>query len=312
MSQEPEYPPLRDMGGRDTGAPGTGEAPGSGPGEASGLEALRRENAALREHTAELERRTTELRNRLHAHPGISLAQGVLMERYRLPDPATAFALLREASQRRNIRLHTLADAVVRTPAPAADAATWFPGRARYSPPPLPGVPVAPGDRDSHGAVLSGVLRRVLNITQAGMGNVQLVEGGVLRMEKHIGLNRRFTDYFAFVEGPTTSCHEAAEQRRQVTVPDVATADVFDEESRTTILQAGSRACHSVPMVNRAGAVLGVISSHHTRPLAGFTAAQLRALEETGAAAGRWLSWHRRTVVLDALEHLHTAARTAH
>jgi hypothetical protein len=302
MSQEPEYPPLRDMGGRN--AETTADPEDSLPARETGLEALRRENA-------ELLRRTTELRNRLHAHPGITLAQGILMERYRLPDPATAFTLLREASQRSNIKLHTLADALLRTPAPDHDATAWFPGRARYSPPPLPGVRVAPADRSSHGAVLSGVLRRVLDVTQAGMGNVQLVEGGVLRLEKHTGLNRRFTDFFAFVEGHTTSCSEAAQERRQVTVPDVAVADVFDEESRETILQAGSRACHSVPLVNRAGSVLGIASSHHSRPLAGFTHAQLRALEETGDAAGRWLSWHRRTVVLDALEHLHALGRTA-
>lgn len=307
MSQEPEYPPLRGMGGRSTSTRNTGTPRTDDTGDA-----LEADLDALRHKNAELLRRTTELRNRLHARPGISLAQGILMERYRLSDPATAFTLLREASQRRNIKLHTLADAVIRTPAPDHDAAVWFPGRARYSPPPLPGVPVAPADRTSHGAVLSGVLRRVLSITQAGMGNVQLVEGGVLRLEKHTGLNRRFTDFFAFVEGSTTSCSEASEQRRQVTVPDVAAADVFDEESRAAILQAGSRACHSVPLVDRAGPVLGVVSSHHTRPLAGFTHAQLRSLAETGEAAGRWLSWYRRTVVLDALEHLHTVGRSAH
>ncbi|MDX3362174.1 MULTISPECIES: hypothetical protein [Streptomyces] len=65
MSQEPEYPPLRDMGGRN--AETTAVPEDSLPARETGLEALRRENA-------ELLRRTTELRNRLHAHPGITLA----------------------------------------------------------------------------------------------------------------------------------------------------------------------------------------------------------------------------------------------
>ncbi|MGW5179467.1 GAF and ANTAR domain-containing protein [Streptomyces sp. NPDC004082] len=263
----------------------------------------------LREEIDRLRQESAELRGRLHAHPPISLAQGVLMERYRLPGPEAAFTLMRESSQRFNIKLHTLADAVVRTPEP--DAARPPSGsRSAQEPPPLPGLRLDPAGHRNQGAVLSAALRRVLDITQAGMGNVQLAEGGRLRMEKHVGLSRDFTGFFAFVEGPTTSCAQAAETRRQVTVRDVATAEVFDEDSRRTILLAGSRACHSVPLVNRAGVPLGMISSHHERPLVGFTRAQLDVLESTGAMVGRWLSWHRHTVVRDALAHLHTHART--
>ncbi|MEW1569205.1 GAF domain-containing protein [Streptomyces sp. NPDC093509] len=156
--------------------------------------------------------------------------------------------------------------------------------------------------------MLSAALNRVLEITQTGMGNVQLAESGRLRMVRHSGLAREFTSYFAFVDQQTTSCAQAAEQRRQVTVRDVATEDVFDEGSRQVILRAGSRGCHSVPLVNRAGVAIGMVSSHHERPLPGFTPAQLRALETNGVMVGRWLSRHRRTVVLDALAHLHTAA----
>jgi hypothetical protein len=62
------------------------------------------------------------------------------MERYALPASEQAFSLLREASQRFNIKLHTLADAVVRPPGPDPDAAVWFRGRARSGPPPLHGL----------------------------------------------------------------------------------------------------------------------------------------------------------------------------
>lgn len=41
----------------------------------------------------------------------------------------------------------------------------------------------------------------------------------------------------------------------------------------------------------------------------GLQPAQLAALEQTGRQAGAWLSWHERTIVLDALEHLHATAR---
>ncbi|MGX1472863.1 UNVERIFIED_CONTAM: hypothetical protein RKD50_001671 [Streptomyces canus] len=140
------------------------------------------------------------------------------------------------------------------------------------------------------------------------MGNVQLSASGRLQLVRHTGLNKYFTDFFAFVDDETTSCSQAAAERRQVTVPDVATAAVFDEASRRAILQAGSRAAHSVPLVSRGGAVLGMVSSHHERPLRGFTRAQLAALQQAGADTGRWLFWHRRTVVVDALELLHATA----
>ncbi|MER6348738.1 ANTAR domain-containing protein [Streptomyces sp. NPDC001595] len=247
-------------------------------------------------------------RNRLLARERVSRAQEVLRGRYRIASHEEAFALLKGASQQFNIKLHTLADAVVRTPAPDAGADTWFPGRPRHRAPMVPGLAVNTGEPGSQGAVLKAALQRVLAITQTSMGNVQLMEGGRLHMTRHTGLNKYFTDFFTFVDAPTTACSQAAEERRQVTVRDVATADVFDEPSRHAILQAGSRAAHSLPLGSPAGAVLGMISSHHDRPLPGFTRAQLAALERTGADVGRWLSWHRHTVVRDALEHLHRSA----
>ncbi|MFD7710869.1 GAF and ANTAR domain-containing protein [Streptomyces sp. NPDC059786] len=277
-------------GSAATGAPGAGGTRhGDGDGEA--------------------EPDAVEARNRRLAHAGVARAERLLLARYRLGSQREAFELLRTASQRRNIKLHTLADAVVNLPAPERTARTWFASRPRSAAPSLSGLDLGQdAEPASHGAVLKAALRRVLHITEAGMGNVQLAENGMLRMEKHTGLNRPFTDYFAFVQDSTTSCAQAAEQRRQVTIKDVAVSDVFDDVSRAVILQADSRACHSVPLTSPRGAVLGMISSHHERPLAEFADAQLGALQQLGAQVGRWLLWHRSTVVLDALEDVHTAA----
>ncbi|MFF2097649.1 GAF domain-containing protein [Streptomyces sp. NPDC058202] len=132
--------------------------------------------------------------------------------------------------------------------------------------PALPGLGVPAEERSSHGAVLQAALRRVLHITETGMGNVQLAEHGMLRLEKHTGLNEQFTDFFAFVQDSTTACAQAARQRQQVTVKDVESADIFDEDSRQAILQAGSHAAHSLPLISRAGQVIGLISSHHEHP----------------------------------------------
>ncbi|MFF9408260.1 GAF and ANTAR domain-containing protein [Streptomyces anandii] len=257
---------------------------------------------------AQFDERRLELRNRWLAHAAVSTAQGILLERYHLASMQEAFDLLRETSQRCNVKLHTLADAVVRAPSPQGRAVAWFPGRGRSAPPPLPQLDVDASREQTRSAVLQAALERVVQITQTDMGDVQLVESGMLRLDKHTGLNQYFTDFFAFVDGATTSCAQAAVRRQQVTVPDVAAATVFDEESRAAILQAGSHACHSVPLINESGVLTGVVSSHHATPLTGFTRAQIDAMRETGTAVGNWLSWYRRTVVLDALEHLHQIA----
>ncbi|MEV5795722.1 ANTAR domain-containing protein [Streptomyces sp. NPDC052192] len=252
-----------------------------------------------------------ELRNRQLARAGVEAAQQVLLDRYRLASPVEGFELLRGASQRFNVKLHTLADLVVRIAGPDEGAVQWFPRRPRPAAPALPGLRVPPEARTNHAAVLQAALRRVLHITETDMGNVQLAEHRMLRLEKHTGLNRQFTDFFAFVQDSTTACAQAARQRQQVTVKDVESSDIFDEASREAILQAGSRAAHSLPLVSRAGQVIGLISSHHEQPLRGFSRPQLTALASTGAAVGGWLHWHRQTAVLDALEHLHSTARIA-
>ncbi|MEU1053264.1 ANTAR domain-containing protein [Streptomyces sp. NPDC005876] len=250
-----------------------------------------------------------DARNRHLGHAGVARAQDLLVRRYALSGTDEAFTVLKTVSQQSNIKLHTLADAVVRTPAPDHGAALWFPGRERHVPPRLPGLPLDQEARGSQGAVLRALLHRVLSVTQTTMGNVQLMESGRLRLARHTGLNKYFTDFFAFVDAPTTSCSQAATERRQVTVRDVAIAEVFDEASRHAILQTGSRAAHSVPLVGARGRVLGMVSSHHERPLAGFTRAQLLALHQAGTDTGRWLAWHWYTVVLDALERIHATVR---
>ncbi|WP_328492014.1 ANTAR domain-containing protein [Streptomyces sp. NBC_00414] len=247
-------------------------------------------------------------RNRRLAHIGVAHAQRVLTDRYHLASQQEAFELLRQTSQQFNIKLHTLADAVLHTAGPDTGAELWFPHRTRYSPPPLPNLAVDESSRTSHGAVLNSAMRRVLHVAETTMGNVQLSEQGMLRLEKHTGLNQEFTEFFAFVRDSTTSCAKAAEQGQQITVKDVAVADIFDDQSRHTILQAGSRATHSLPLVSRGSRVVGIISTHHELPLTDFSRARLAALESVGTQVGRWLLWHRHTMVLDALEHLHAAA----
>ncbi|MGA4846856.1 ANTAR domain-containing protein [Streptomyces sp. G5(2025)] len=255
----------------------------------------------------QLQEQVFELEVQVRARPKIALAEGVLVERYGLPDADAAFALMRQASQRANIKLHQVAVAVARMPGPAQGASLWFGERPQDPAPPLTALGVGTLDARNQGEVLGAALRRVLEITSTHMGNVQLVEDGTLRMERHTGLPRQFTDHFAFVDGKT-ACSRAAVGGNQVTVKEVALSPGFDDISRRVILSAGSRGVHSVPLMDDARTVRGVISSHHPHPLDGFDRARLQALHRTSRAIGTWIDWHQRTVVLDALEDLHQLA----
>ncbi|GAA3092571.1 ANTAR domain-containing protein [Streptomyces rectiviolaceus] len=265
------------------------------------------ETEQLRATAEQLREQVYELEVQARARPKIALAEGILVERYRLANAEAAFTLLRQASQRANVKLHQLAAAVARTPGPAPGARTWFTGREQHPMPDLTALEAGTLNATNQGEVLGAALHRVLTVTGTDMGNVQLLEDGVLRMAKHAGLPRQFTDYFAFVDG-NTSCARAAAASHQVTVKEVATSAGFDDDTRRVILTAGSRACHSVPLVDDEDTVHGVISSHHARPLIGFTQAQLQALHTTSRTLGTWIRWHQHTVLLDALQDLHQLA----
>ncbi|MFE0678844.1 GAF and ANTAR domain-containing protein [Streptomyces sp. NPDC058867] len=251
------------------------------------------------------------LRARALAHPLIALAQGILQERYTLPDPDCSFTLMRRASQQHNIKLRTVAEAVVTVPRPEARAVLWFPRRVR-TPEPALTFPAAPHTGSAtRGAVLTAVLSRTLAVADSPRGHVQLADRtrGGLRIERHIGHGAEFVDFFAHVGDDGTACARAARDAVQVTVRDVATDPVFTEEARRAVLADGGRACHSVPLTSERGRVLGMVSAYFDRPVEGLDEARLKALEVIGAQAGRWLAWYERTVVLDALEYLHALAR---
>ncbi|MEV8528742.1 MULTISPECIES: ANTAR domain-containing protein [unclassified Streptomyces] len=268
---------------------------------------------AVLAEVARLREEVRHLQARVRSRPLISHAQGILEERYQLPDAESAFALLRQASQRSNIKLRVLAEAVVRTPRPDQHKELWFPGRTRQPPPPLYAIGVEDEESVNRSTVLGAVLSQSLAVTGTDMGNVQTVDRDAqgLRIERHTGLSEDFVEFFAFVGESGTSCARAAQDVALTTVHDVATDPVFTEQARHAILAADSRACHSVPLVDDEGTCVGMVSAHLQRPAADLHPAQVKALIATGRQVGRWLTWHERTVVADALEYLHALGRRA-
>ncbi|MCF6525457.1 ANTAR domain-containing protein [Streptomyces sp. JJ36] len=276
----------------EAGAPATGLCAGDGEAAGKEVEALRAE--------------VRNLRARVRTHPLIDQALGVLLERYGLPGPRRAFELLRRCSQVYNIRLRTLAAALVADPRGDGEQ----PPAAHRQPPRLSFLPRDHAGTVNAGTVVNAVLERTLEIAGADMGSVQLVDPltGGLRLEAHEGLSEEFVDFFDRVGGDGTPCGQAARHRVRVTVTDVATGSgAFPESVRAVLLAAGSRAVHSTPLTDGAACV-GVANAHMARPGRMLTSGQARALDEMGAQAGRWLTWHRNTAVRDALKYLHLRA----
>ncbi|MBX7466196.1 ANTAR domain-containing protein [Streptomyces sp. MAG02] len=270
-----------------------------------------REVAVLREELARLREEAHHLRAQVRSRPLISHAQGILEERYRLPDAEAAFALLRIASQHHNVKLRVLAEAVTRSPRPEGRGALWFPGPSPQTPPPLESIGIAATDEVDRATLLRDVLSQTLAVLGAGMGNVQIMDPAAeaLRIVQHTGLHAPFVQHFAVVGAGTTSCARAAEAAELTTVRDVATDPVFGERDRRVILLAGSRACHSVPLLDEDGSCVGVVSAHLAHPTADLHPAQVEALGAVGREVGRWLGWQERGVLREALEHLHLLGR---
>lgn len=254
-----------------------------------------------------LHKEIRDLRGQLRTRPLVARALGMLQERYGLADEATAYELLREASQRHNLKIRALASALLAAPPPSRSAELWFPGRIRHTPPEMSFL-----ERPEQGqsAFLNVLLDVVLSCMGTTVGYVQLVAEGVLRLERHRGLTAELVDLLADVDGEDSSCGAALRRRARVTVQDVATDPIYAGGPAAALLAAaGTAAVQSTPLVAPTGQVTGMASTHHDVAGRVPTAGEASELDRIAGEAGRWLHWHQRTVVLDALEHLHQHAR---
>jgi anti-anti-sigma regulatory factor len=250
------------------------------------------------------------LRAQVRTYPLITRAQGVVQERYRISSSRAA-SLLEETARRFEIPPRTLAAAVIDAPRPASPAEPWF-TRPRTPPPAaafLRRSSTDPADRDQ---VLDVLLDEALGITDTANADLQLVDPAldVLVLERQQGFSTEFQDFFAHVGDEGTACAAARRSGVRVTVPDVASDPIFaGHASREVILESGTRAVQSTPMLGRTGHCIGMISTHYDRAGRRLTASEEAAMDAlTGETAG-WLGWYERTVVRDALEHLHRHAR---
>jgi GAF domain-containing protein len=90
-------------------------------------------------------------------------------------------------------------------------------------------------------------------------------ETGSLTIAAQYGFGAEFLDYFAVVDDAGTACGRAAANRAQIVIADVG-ADPCFEPHRDMAAASGFRAVQSTPLLDLAGRLVGVISTHYPRP----------------------------------------------
>jgi len=119
----------------------------------------------------------------------------------------------------------------------------------------------------SRGSLLDKVLEGALALSRAERGNVQILdpETGSLTIAAQHGFGAEFLDYFAVVDDAGAACGRAAAKRAQIVIADVG-ADPGFEPHRDIAAASGFRAVQSTPLLDLAGRLVGVISTHYPRP----------------------------------------------
>src|SRR5215470_12551322 len=111
------------------------------------------------------------------------------------------------------------------------------------------------------------VLEQVLSLARADRGNVQLADpaSGALAIIAQHGFDAEFLDHFTVVDDDRSACGRAARHGAQLVITDVIVDPAF-QPHRAVAAASGFRAVQSTPLVDGAGRVVGVVSTHYPRP----------------------------------------------
>ena len=112
--------------------------------------------------------------------------------------------------------------------------------------------------------LLHEILDAAIEITGAQMGNIQLFEGDLLRINAQRGFDAPFLNFFDEVHSEQAACGTALQRNERVIVDDVAKSPLFvGTPALEVMLTAGAQAVQSTPLVSRSGRVLGMFSTHY-------------------------------------------------
>ena len=136
-------------------------------------------------------------------------------------------------------------------------------------------------------SLLPAVLAGALSLMKADLGNIQIVDpaAGTLRIVTQAGFGPEFLEYFAVVgDGDGSACGRAATQCAQTVVADVRSDPGFAPH-RDIAAASGFRGVQSTPLVDYAGHLIGMVSTHFRRPYRPADR-ELRIMEVYGDLAG--------------------------
>jgi len=117
------------------------------------------------------------------------------------------------------------------------------------------------------GLLLRKALEGALSLGGADRGNLQLVNpatGSLVIVADH-GFGAEFLEYFAAVDDDRSACGRAAKRQAQTVIVDVRTDPGFAPH-RAIAEASGFRAVLSTPLIDGAGRLVGVVSTHYRRP----------------------------------------------
>jgi len=142
-------------------------------------------------------------------------------------------------------------------------------------------------------------LEAVLSLARADRGNMQLADpaSGELRIVSQHGFDAEFLDHFAVVDDDGSACGRAAMCGAQLVIADVITDPGF-EPHRRIAAASGFRAVQSTPLIDKAGRLVGVVSTHYSRPFAPL-ARDMRLIKRYADLVGRILATRLNAPVAD-------------
>jgi GAF domain-containing protein len=142
------------------------------------------------------------------------------------------------------------------------------------------------------GSLVGKALDGALSLAGADRGNIQILDPatGSLTIIAQSGFSAEFLGYFAAVDDDRSACGRAAKERAQTVIVDV-NADEGFAPHRDIAAASGFRAVQSTPLVDRAGRLLGVVSTHYPRPYSP-SELDLQLLRRYGELVGQAMSDH--------------------
>jgi GAF domain-containing protein len=115
--------------------------------------------------------------------------------------------------------------------------------------------------------VLDEGLEDALAMLHADRGNIQIIDpaSGGLRIAVQAGFSDEFLEYFAIVDDGGSACGRTARQLKQTVIADVNTDSGFAPH-REIAAASRFRAVQSTPLLDQHGQLIGVLSTHYSRP----------------------------------------------